>query len=94
MREEAQYLAEAVHALRGLASSETQKTLKQFHEHMQGSQIVVPVGHDTKLLNTFDHHWWVYCFTDIFVRGYFDVPRGLGLRRWGAALITRRITTF
>ena len=94
VREEAQCLAEAVHALRGLASSETQKILKQFHEHMQGSQVVVPVGHDTKLLNTFDPHWWVYCFTDIFFRGDFAVPKGLGLRRWGAALIMRRRSTF
>ena len=89
VREEAHCLAEAVHALRGLASSETRKTLMQFHEHMQGSQVVVPVGHDSKLMDTFNPNWWVFAFTDLFFRGDFRVPAGLGLRNWGAALIKR-----
>ena len=36
VREEAHCLAEAVHALRALASSETRKTLSQFHQNSQG----------------------------------------------------------
>ena len=36
VREEAHCLAEAVHALRALASSETRKTLSQFHQNLQG----------------------------------------------------------
>ena len=89
VREEAYCLAEAVHALHGLASSETRKTLRQFHEQMQGSQVVLPVGHDTKLLDTFIPEWWVLAFTDLFFRGDFRVPKGLSLRCWGNALIKR-----
>jgi hypothetical protein len=90
IREEAHCLAEAVHALRALASSETRKTLIQFHEYMKGSEIVVPVGHATDLVNTFDPYWWVFCFTDLFFRGDFRIPTGLGLRQWSHGLLQRK----
>ena len=61
----------------------------EFHKFIAGSQTVVPVGHSTRLLNTFHPDWWVCCFTDLFFRGDFRVPTGLGLRRWGALLIDR-----
>ena len=54
-----------------------------------GKQTVVPVGHSSHLVNTFDPDWWVYCFTDLFFRGDFRVPKGVGLRRWGRFLVNR-----
>lgn len=51
---------------------------------------MIPVGHSKKFVNTFDPDWWVCGFTDLFFRGDFRVPKGLGLRRWGRTLISRQ----
>ena len=88
-REEAHCLAEAVHALRSLASSETRKQLNAFREHVDGQRTVLRVGHENKLLNTFSSEWWVCVFTDLFYRGDFIVPKGLGLRQWVHLLLHR-----
>ena len=47
------------------------------------------MGHSSNLVNTFDPDWWVYCFTDLFFRGDFRIPKGVGLRRWSCFLIHR-----
>ena len=77
IKEEAKCLAEAIHALRQLASSENKKALMRFHDHMQGKPTILPIGHSRTLVNTLDPHWWVYCLTDLFCGEIFKYQKGL-----------------
>ena len=83
-------MAEAVHALRKLGSDESRKELEEYQAFLSGSTTVTwRLGHSSKILNSFDQHWWVRAFTDVLYRGDFVVPSGMALRRWLMLLLQR-----
>jgi len=66
-RQEAHAIAEAIHAIRGLASKEVRQKLDEFH--CQGESLGVRVSHGSALLNSFSCDFWGTCFVDLFYRG-------------------------
>ena len=89
--EEAEAVAQAVHAIQGLCGAEARKLREEFHDFLDGgeAQDKLRLQHDRQVLNTFSPLWWVHAFTDLFFSGDFSVPRGISLRRWLKVLIRR-----
>ena len=91
-RDEAVAIAQAVHALQGLATKEVRQKLDEFHR--QGENFAVRLPHGTKLLNSFDEDYWAVCFVDLFYRGdcrerYSQHTKQVRGRTWIKLLLKR-----
>ena len=75
-RDEAVALAEAVHALRRLGSSEARKRLDMYQAFIDGTSVAtVRMARSTAILCSFNPYWWVLTFTDLFYRGDMVQPK-------------------
>ena len=70
IRDETVALAEAVYALQRLGSSEARKRLETYQAFLDGTTVpTIHLQRSTKILSSFNPHWCVLTFTDLFYRG-------------------------